>query len=100
MEISRNRIKKAGAVASLGAGAVLLACAACCVPLFAPLLAWLGVAGLALMGPIGMGASAIGAVALVWMAAALRRRRSQSRDPRSPNVTCQGECGGKCNQGE
>lgn len=97
MEISRNRIKKAGTVASVGAGgAMLLACAACCAPLVAPLLAWLGVAGLAFMGPIGIGAAVIGAVALVWMAVAWRRRRSQCRDKNSPHAVCQIDCGAKC----
>ena len=98
MEISRNPIKKAGTVASVGAGgAMLLACTACCLPLAAPLLAWLGVAGLAFMGPIGVGAAAIGAVALVWMAVAWRRRRVQCQITNSPNPACNIDCGAKCN---
>ena len=92
MEMSRKHVKKAGVVASVGAGgALLLACAACCAPLAAPLLAWLGVAGLTLMGPIGLGAAAIGALALVWMAVARRRRRAQCR------IACRTGCSATCN---
>lgn len=76
MELSRNRIGKAGAVFGAG-GAILLACSACCLPLAASVLAWLGLAGVSLMGPVGMGAAAIGAAALVWMALARRRRLSR-----------------------
>ena len=97
MELSRNRMKKAGTVASVGAGgAMLLGCAACCAPLVAPLLAWLGVAGLAFLGPIGMVAAAIGAVALIGIAVKWRRRRSQLRILSNSNA-CRIDCGAKCN---
>ena len=97
MEISRNRIKKAGTVASVGTGgAMLLACAACCAPLAAPVLAWLGLAGVAFMGPVGVGAATVGAVALVWMAVVWRRRRFRCQITNNANPACSIDCGAKC----
>lgn len=90
MELSRDRIGMARAGAGAGAvGALLLACSACCAPLLAPVLAWLGVAGVSLMGPVGVVAAAIGAVALAWMALARRRRRFPADD--SGNSACQNQ---------
>jgi len=68
----RPYIARAGA-----GGAMLLACTACCLPLAAPVLAF--------MGLIGIGAAGIGAVALAWMAVAWRRRRAQCPTTNSPN---------------
>lgn len=93
MELSRKRVEKAGAVASVGIwGALVLACTACCLPLLAPLLAWLGVAGLTLTGPAGMAAGAVGAGALVWITVARRRRRAQCQATRTANSPCQAGC--------
>lgn len=75
MELSRKRVGFWDGVTGL-AGAALIACAACCVPLVAPLLAWLGVAGLTLMGPYGMLAAAFG-VAAIMSVMLMRRRGAQ-----------------------
>lgn len=71
-------------------GVVLLACTACCIPLLAPLLAWVGVAALGLMHPIGW----IVAIALVVIAGGLHwlRRRSQCHAPGT------GRCGVACGE--
>jgi hypothetical protein len=69
-----------------GAGAALLACTACCIPLVAPLLAWLGVAALALTGPYGVLLASLcaGVIALV----ALRRRRQRLRCQSAASCAC------------
>ena len=93
MELSRKQVEKAGTVASAGIwGALVLACAACCLPLVAPLLAWLGVAGLTLAGPVGVAAGAVGAGALVWITVARRRRRAQCQAAPITNSPCQAGC--------
>jgi hypothetical protein len=68
-----KRIGLWGGVTGITA-AVLLACTACCVPLLAPIAAWLGLAGLALLGPYGLAAASLGAAA-IGMVMLLRRRR-------------------------
>jgi hypothetical protein len=93
MELSRKQIGKASTLAGAGiGGAFLLACSACCLPLVAPLLAWFGVAGLALTGPVGVVAGVIGAGALVWMTVAPRRQRVQCQGTSSSNSPCQARC--------
>jgi hypothetical protein len=100
MELSRKQIEKAGTVAGVGVGAAfLLACSACCLPPLAPLLAWLGVAGMALTGPVGVMAGVIGAGALVWMSVARRRRRAQCQGKIGANSTCQAGCAGNRESG-
>jgi hypothetical protein len=101
MELSRKQIGKAGTVAGAGiGGAFLLACSACCLPLFAPVLAWLGVAGLALAGPIGVFAGAIGAGALVWVTIVRRRRRRQCQATSGASSPCQAGCDGSRKSGK
>lgn len=101
MELSRKQIEKAGNVAGAGVGgALFLACAACCLPLLAPLLAWLGLAGMALTGPVGMAVGLLGAGALVWLTVVRRRRPTQCQVETSTNSTCQTGCAGSGESGK
>lgn len=93
MELSRKQIEKAGSVAGAGVGgAAVLACAACCMPLLAPLLAGLGLAGLALPGALALAAGALGVGALAWMAMA-RRRRPPCHGASQAETLCNAKCG-------
>ncbi len=89
MELSRKRVGIWGRAAGL-TGAMLIACMACCLPLMAPLLAWLGVAGLALMGPYGMlaAASVVGAILSVVMMRRRRRAQKIEADPSACKTCC------------
>jgi hypothetical protein len=78
MELSRKRDGFWRSVTGV-TGVMLLACTACCLPLVAPLLAWLGVAGLSLLGPYGMLAAALGAVAIVSVMLMRWRRRRHTQ---------------------
>ncbi|MEJ7804662.1 MAG: hypothetical protein WKG03_01910 [Telluria sp.] len=82
MELSKNGGWKWVGVTG-GIGALMLACLACCLPLVTPLLAWLGVAALGFMGPIGLVAALFGAAAIVSVIM-LRRRRTRCRDCAPP----------------
>lgn len=74
MELSRTRVGLwSGATGALGA--VLIGCTACCIPLLAPAIGWLAVAGLGFMGPYGMFAGALGGAALGLIAFERRKRR-------------------------
>ena len=92
MELSRKRVKFWSGATGV-AGALLIACMACCLPLMAPVLAWLGVAGLALMGPYGLLAAALAAAAIVSVMLMRRRRRSQCQGVKSGATSaCQAGC--------
>lgn len=79
MELSRTRIGLwKGATGVLGA--VLIGCTACCIPLLAPAIGWLAVAGIGLTGPYGVLAGAVAAVVL-GLAIYGRRRRRLQRQP-------------------
>lgn len=74
MELSRTRAGlRSGATGAIGA--VLAGCVACCIPLLAPVMAWLAVAGLGFMGPYGMFGGALGGAAIGLLVYERRRRR-------------------------
>jgi hypothetical protein len=79
------KIRSAGA-----AGAVLVACAACCAPLVAPLLAWLGISGLG-MATTGwyLETAFVSAIALAGFLL-LRRHKAKNR---SRSCQADGRCG-------
>jgi hypothetical protein len=74
MERFKKHLGMVGGVGLAGAG--VLACAACCIPLVAALLPWLGVGALTLAGPYGVLAAAVGA-GVLGLVALRRRRRAQ-----------------------
>lgn len=76
MESSKKRGGVWAGVAG-GAGALMLACLACCLPLALPLLAWLSVAGIALLGPVGVALAGTFLIAAIVTRIIIRRRRSQ-----------------------
>lgn len=92
MEQSKKRVGFWGGITGV-AGAILIACMACCIPLVATLLAWLSVAGLALLGPYGMLAAAFVAFAIASAMLMRRRRRSQCQSTQSGATSaCQAGC--------
>jgi hypothetical protein len=70
----------------VSAGAALLACTACCIPLVAPLLAWLAVAALALTGPYGVLLASLCSAVIALVA--LRRRRQRLRCQSAARCGC------------
>lgn len=74
------------------AGAVLLACTACCIPVIGPVLAWFLVGALALANPFGLAIAALLAAAIVTVTVKRRRRRALCKSARTPDGACQGGC--------
>ncbi|CAN5315926.1 hypothetical protein BH11PSE11_BH11PSE11_34820 [soil metagenome] len=86
---------QAGKFAWLAGGVALLAaCIPCCLPLAAPILAWLGIASLGAVATgwyvAGMGVSALGVAAILYA----RSRRGASCGTREGESGC--DCGTAC----
>jgi|GEM_PF-1990461 len=73
------------------AGIAILACMACCIPLIAPVLAWIGVAALGVLAPLGWATliAVISALALGYTLFLLRRRRNPCNDQGSSGCSTQ-----------
>lgn len=92
MELSRKHVGFWSGLAAVAAAAVV-ACTACCIPLIVPMLAWLGVAGLALMGTYGLLAAAFGAAAIGLIILIRRRHRTRHGTACGVAPKCQTGCG-------
>lgn len=91
--VTASKAKKGGLVAGIGAGAVMLACAAACaIPLFAALgVAGGGAALIAGAWPIAVGLlllTAAGVVGLLWY-----RKSKRARATEAASCACGGACG-------
>lgn len=92
MELSKKHVGFWSGLAAVAATAVM-ACTACCIPLIVPMLAWLGVAGLALMGTYGPLAAAIGAAGIGLIILIRRRGRARRHAACGVAPKCQTGCG-------
>jgi hypothetical protein len=82
--------KKIGPAAVV-AGAAVIACVPCCIPLIAPVLAWLGISTLG-AAATGWYAGLAGAFAVGLAAFLFIRHRVAARRAASAQCGCQGAC--------